>query len=329
MHQRRLRNLRPNPGALLPLLILLLGLAPAHARHDAEPVSFLGPGYRGTHLLRGSQNHLLIFAKVNGTFAMFGVDTGAPITALNLASSDFFKIRAVPPNSSFPSSLRIGGQLVPIGVIDDLQAGEVKLGIRPVALVNLSHINDAQLYVNGRRRTMEGLIGADTLLDYASVLDYGHQQLSFKVDSSIPSQLASVMARSGFTRIPMAVEQGHFTVPCLIEGRTYRMVVDTGSFITLVDRAFMRRQGVVGVRTRLSGENISGHTHPVTATRFRQFAVGAFTFPPVPVGITDLSEAWSSKVPDNRPALVGLLGGELLAERSAVIDIGAMALYLR
>ncbi len=327
MHCRGLWKLCKTSGCLL--AVFLLCRPPAEARNDPETIAFLGPGFRGIHLLRGSQNHLLIFTKVNGSFAMFGVDTGAPITAFNSESGELFKVRAVPPGAPIPSSIRIGGQPVPIGLVDDLQAGDVKLGIRPVALVNLSHINEAKLYVNGRRRVMEGLIGADTLLDYSCVLDYARQQLSFKMESTGASHLASSMARSGYTRVPMAIEQGHFTVPCLLEGHPYRMVVDTGSFITLVDRAFMRRQGVFGARTRLSGENINGHTHPVTATRFRQFVVGAFTFPSVPVGITDLSEAWNSKVIDNRPPLVGLLGGELLAERSAVIDIGAMALYLR
>ncbi len=312
---------------LLALLLTLPGRA--HARRDpASLEAILGPNYRSIRLLRGSQNHLLALARINGVFALLGVDTGAPVTALNLDSRQFFKINPVPVNAvGIPSTIRIGGEPIGIGIVESFEAGGMNLGLRPVALVNLSRINEAKLFLNGKRRPMDGLIGADLLLDRGGVLNYRTQQLFLRTGKDALNYLADKLPSAGFTRIPMEFDQGHFTVPCGIEGRQYRLVVDTGAFITLVDRGLMSRQGISGVRTLLTGETINGNKHPVFAAEFRQFSIGGISLPYRAVGVTDLSEAWTRRV-DRRPPLVGLLGGEILAENSAIIDLENLSLYL-
>jgi len=313
------------------LALLLLGHPGlAHARHDpASLQAILGPDYRSIHLLRGSQNHLLVLSHLNGVFALLGVDTGAPVTAINAGSQKLFKVESVPANRlGLPSSIRMGGEPIGIGIINDFEAGGMKLGLRPVALVNLSRINEAKLYLNGRRKPMDGLIGADLLLDRGGVLDYRTQELFIRTGKDALNYLADKLPDAGFSRIPMEFDQGHFTVPCTIEGRPYRLVVDTGAFITLIDRGIMFRQGITGVRTRLTGQTINGRSSPVFDARLKEFIIGNIRLPPLDVGVTDLSEAWTRRGGDERAPVAGLLGGEILAESSAIIDLENLSLYL-
>ncbi len=302
---------------------------PALARRDPPSplAALLGQNYQSIRLLRGSQNHLLAIAKVNGVQAVFGVDTGAPVTALNVNSKQVFGVGPVPAATGLPSTVRIGREIVSVGMVNDFEAGGMRFGLRPVALVDLSRINDAKLFLDGRPKAMDGLIGADFLLERGGILNYRPQQLFIRTGKPALNFLADKLPGAGFIRVPMEFDQGHFTIRCVIEGRPYRLIVDTGAFITLVDRQIMFRQGINGVRTPLNGETINGHRHPVFAARLRDFIIGDMRLPPVAVGVTDLSEAWTRRA-DVRPPLAGLLGGELLAQTSAIIDVENLNLYL-
>ena len=101
--------------------------------------------------------------------------------------------------------------------------------------------------------------------------------------------LSSVAAAEKFTRIPLRRERnGALTVPCSIRGQDARLLVDTGSFITIFHEPFLKSVGIPVEATRVSAHFARGAARKVNAGQINDLKIGDFKTPSAKFGVTVL-----------------------------------------
>ena len=124
-----------------------------------------------------SSNHFKIISKINGVKGLFILDTGASTTFVDLKLEDKFKLKTQ------PSVIKASG--AGPDKIDTLLSKNNKLSIGgwvknrfPIALIDLSHVNDAFESID--TPAVDGIIGADILKKGFAVIDYEKRYLYLK-----------------------------------------------------------------------------------------------------------------------------------------------------
>lgn len=124
-----------------------------------------------------ASNHFKIISKINGIKGVFLVDTGASTTFIDLKLKEKFKL------TSKPSSIKARG--AGPDKIDTLLSKNNTLSIGrwvkkrfPIALIDLSHVNDTFESINCA--AVDGIIGADVLQKGFAVIDYEKRYLYLK-----------------------------------------------------------------------------------------------------------------------------------------------------
>lgn len=136
--------------------------------------------------------------------------------------------------------------------------------------------------------------------------------------------LFSSLACEGYSELRLARVSEHdnlFVTVLTVGNERLRMVVDTGSLSTVLDGKTAKR---LGLPTRTDGRLTGQKPSPPLAS-LSGLQSGKVEFPPVNVHVCDLSKVSAEKDADR---IDGLLGHDLLAHLSAVIDYDKPALYV-
>ena len=311
---------------------MILAAAETESRAKAKSE----PARPSIALVRGTQNHLLIPAQVNGHDATFLLDTGEDLAYLQ-------KDRAQPLGvQSLGRQARSGQRWFELGEIAHLHVGTVTLGKVEVALYDPAQFHGP---VPGRgRKSADGIIGLQSLRQQKAIINCGTQQLYLQ-NAGPPLDLAAATRGLGFTRVPLGENnEGALIVPCTINGKGGNLVVDTGAFVTVFDEASMRQFGLKESATKMSARTPSGRVRPLQLAQFDNLYIGGVRISPQKFAVMDLFAAIRPvrtylginkiQVYDERTVRVkrdvfGLLGSELLYQRSAIIDLGRGVLYLK
>lgn len=291
------------------------------------------PGYTRVQLTRGPQNHLVLRATVNGQPATFLVDTGTSISFVRSDRARTFGVRVGGEQT------RRAGRMFSVGVISGLVAGGTPLGEMPVALTEGREFRGT---LSGGAAA-DGVIGLDLLRRQKAVINCRTRQIFFKTDPSARLNLVEITRALGFTRISLDESQrGDLTVACAIRGRTGKLVVDTGAFVTSFDDNVARSLGLVGQPSKLTARGFDGRVRPLELARIDGLRIGWVSIAPQPFAVIDLFgkkkeartytgmgriEYYPQRARDKQ--LFGVLGNELLDQRRAIIDLDSMTLYLK
>ena len=336
------RRLIARRASLVTLAALSFSLGGGRAAGGAEASI---PGYVVRPLtLMGEGNQATLRVTVNGRSTMLILDTGAPVTALD---TSFFK-GTVPKTGGasedqLPPELRgihsANGQHAEVGAVNSLQTGSLDFGKRHVVLTELRS-NFAQYNNRFANAAVSGLVGEDLLQEYGAIIDWRRRGIYFNTDKSKRLKLGAGLVSSGWTAVPMATTNGrHYTVACTVEGQPVRLIVDTGATFTSF------RPGVVKfshmMYNRGTGNSI-GHlasnamtmsmingdafAYPAKVERWKignyEVASSVVLVSAVPEGLTREQSAGDGPI-------LGLLGAEVLASNSAIIDVPGATLYLK
>jgi predicted aspartyl protease len=293
------------------------------------------PGYHATQLTRGSQNHLLAPATVNGQPATFLLDTGADASFLQAERAQAFGVQ--PTGVEAPT----GRRSFPVGVATDLRIGGMSLGSATFSIYRAAQLGGP---VPGRSgRAADGLLGRDLLRRYNAVINCRSRQLFLASDPARRLNLAATARAQGFAAIPIEETRRGLTVPCMINGRAGRLVLDTGAFLTGFDDDAARLLGLTGEPSAAKARSFEGRVRPLQLVQVDDLRIGGVRIPPQKFVVTDLFqrrqlrtytglnriEFYAPRPGARGDRIYGLLGSELLDLHQAIIDLGTMTLFMK
>lgn len=118
--------------------------------------------------------HLLVKVKVNGVSGNFILDTGASNTCVGFESIDKYRLE-VNDYESFAASASSTTMQAKISNGNYLQIGSWKQLPATFILFDLTHVNEALW--QQKIKPVDGIIGADVLLNGKAIIDYPNQYL--------------------------------------------------------------------------------------------------------------------------------------------------------
>src|ERR687891_809979 len=313
--------------SILLAALLLAGPAlganpPARPDRRSKP-----PQFEALPLVRSRQNHLLVRAFINGKPAWLTVDSGAPVSAIALHRRDHFRLTPITAKSNLPARVQINGALNNVAIARKLRIGALTLVDEPVVIIDLGKPSRAaQLR---REPQIDGIIGADILFPTKAVLDCQRQLLILKVDPDVVGS-APGFDRSGWQAVPIQVSDGfNLYVNGSVNGKRARLMVDTGSFATLLHRSFVRQMRIRTEETAFSSSAVNQKDRGVRVARIRKLSVGSVDIVGRQVGVIDLEGVIHGGLLEGSPPVAGLLGAEILKRHHGIIDFGTRTLYLK
>ena len=120
---------------------------------------------------------------------------------------------------------------------------------------------------------IDGIIGADILFPTKAVLDCQRQLLILKVDPDVAGNTPGV-DRRGLEAVPIQVSDDfNLYVNGSINGKRARLMVDTGSFATLLHRSFVRGMRIPTRETAFSSSAVNLKERGVRVARIRKLTV--------------------------------------------------------
>lgn len=258
---------------------------------------------------------------------MLGVDSGAPISAIALKRRAHFGLTGIPGSSNLPSRLQINGAFNSVAIAHSMRLGALTLVDEPVVVVDLGSSGRASRQIH--EQEIDGILGADILFPTGAILDCQKQLLTLKIDPEFSGRAPGVEFR-GFRSVPIRVSETYnLYVDAVINGKSARLMVDTGAFATLLHRGFVRQLHVATHETPFSSAGVNLKQRGVQIARIRQLSVGAVDIVGKDIGVVDLQGLIHNDLLRGAQPVAGLLGAEILRTHHGIIDFGTHTLYLK
>ena len=305
-------------------LIVELAAAPrgAYARATAQ--------FEALPLVRSRQNHLLVRAFINGKPAWLTVDSGAPVSAIALNRREYFRLKPTTTESKLPARVQINGAFNSVAIARELRIGALTLIDEPVVTVDFGYSARAARRVH--EQEIDGIIGADILFPTQAVLDCERQLLILKTDPEVMGSFPG-FDRRGLRAVPIQVSDDYnLYVNGSVNGKPAKLMVDTGSFATLLHRSFVRRMRIATRETQFSSSAVNLKERGVRVAHIRKLSVGSVNIFSKDVGVIDLEGLIHDGLLEPRDGgapVAGLLGAETLRHHHGIIDFGTRTLYLK
>jgi predicted aspartyl protease len=277
-------------------------------------------GYKAVRVHYSPLNKMIMPVRINGQRANLLVDTGSNQIIVNAAAAASFGIRPSQGSLGYIRFTQVNGQQLPVGFAQNLTAGSMSFGSLLVALRNSNRPGAGE----GR---VDGILGLDLLTRHKAVINCRTKLIFLKVDQTRQMNLSSVAAAEKFTRVPLRRERnGALTVPCSIHGQPARLLVDTGSFITIFHEAFLKSVGIPMEATRVSAHFTRGMARKISAGQINDFKIGDFKTPPSKFGVTALP---NFTLAQGGAGISGILGMDTLYNCNGIVDLDSMNLFLK
>ena len=320
-------NHLPRPRRLLWICCAALALVIELAATPHGAFARTTPQFEALPLVRSQQNHLLLRAFINGRPAWLTVDSGAPVSAIALNRRAYFRLKPITAKSSLPARVQINGAFNNVAIARELRIGGLTLLDEPVVTVDLG--GSARAARMAREPQIDGIIGADILFPTQAVLDCEKQLLILKSDPDIHGGFPG-FNRRGLRAVPIQVSDGfNLYVNGSVNGTPAKLMVDTGSFTTLLHRSFVQRMRIATRETAYSSSAVNLKERGVRVARIRKLSVGSVNIVGRDVGVIDLEGLIHNGLLQGSPPVAGLLGAETLRHHHGIIDFGTRTLYLR
>lgn len=308
------------------LLIFVLGLSSSlcsgAVKLDTLGAYLVSAGYGGAQLIRSGQYyHLPIVA--NGKPAHLVVDTGAPTTVIFRQSLKQLSLTESKTEVLESGIYGRGKEAFGTTKIETLTAGNCTLSNVPVAVASV----DAFMNPIGKPN---GLLGLRELVKFGAVLDFPHRLLYLRPSrpgSEVASSIKSILQQNNFKAIPFSVERGHIRVPGKVNDFACHFMVDSGAFLTVIDRDFVSRAKIASAPTRHEMHGIGKSGGEVRVADFSSFWVGDYQIKRASSAVAALNSEMLGRGTNSE--VDGLLGVEYLGLNSAIIDFISGTIYLR
>lgn len=138
--------------------------------HDATLHAFLtARGYTEVRLERNAVGHFELEVAINGTTLRFLLDTGASRTVLDAGAAMRLEL-ALESSGQRAGGVGTASHSVQLTMTDSFAVGQVDLGSRRVAVLDLSHVSQSLVGHGGN--AIDGAIGGDILGERDAIIEY-------------------------------------------------------------------------------------------------------------------------------------------------------------
>jgi predicted aspartyl protease len=326
-------------------ILLLATLTPFPAQSQQNSGTLAGflskQGLAGAKLERRFGNHLLVPVSINNRRGTLMIDTGSPNTVIDANSVNTFGLTVEKTDSNVGGLFGRSWERFGTSKVKNIAMGNCIVTNVPVAIADFSNFNTARSgpatgsHIGDSRSLahINGILGTNEMVKFGMIVDCARQMLYVNPNGRSPKvsqSLTGFLAARGFTRIPMRLNANrHFDVEGALNGHSTRLIVDTGSANTLIDKQAAVRSGTsVTALAGVGAGGAGGLAEGVDRTGVKELAIGNFKIANAEVVVAHVSgDILLSQSASESNA--GVLGQEYLSSDFAVIDMGGMALYLR
>ena len=303
MHSSHLRG-AGRGGPLTRLLLLVgVGILSAQASELRSGVdTFLRLGYEPIALRRTSENHLFLFGRVNGRRRSCLVDTGWSFTTMQADKS------------------------LPTSRLEILKLGRTTFTNEPARA--------EKVLFNGQPASFDVVLGLDFLRRNFAVLDCGSRRLFTRqvaLSDEAQRDLDDTLRRAGFREIGLQLKTPPaLTLAARVNGEPVEMLLDSGAVWSCVDERQCARLKLKPMPStaRITGAGATGR-RSVAVADVKSLRLGEVDLKDNMLALFDLAD-WGFAAPGKALSEVqGILGGDLLAATSAVIDCQRLKLWLK
>lgn len=126
-------------------------------------------GYKKIRFRVSKTQHLLIKASINGIKGNFILDTGASNSCVGFEGIEWFGLRAG-KSKTMAAGAGATGMFTQLAKNNALQLGRWKNEAFHLVIFDLSHVNQA--LTQYKAKPVQGIIGADILLQGKAIIDY-------------------------------------------------------------------------------------------------------------------------------------------------------------
>ena len=305
---------------LISLITLSSPLCFGAVKLDELGAYLVSRGYGGAQLVStGQYYHLPIVA--NGKPAHLVVDTGAPTSVIFRRSLKSLNLTESKTDTQEGGAFGKGKQVFGTTKIETMTAGNCTLSNVPVVVA------DTSMSPIGRAN---GLLGLRELVRYGAVLDLSHRLIYLRPTrpgSEVSASIRSMLQRNNYKAIPLSLAGGHIRVPGKVNDIACHFLVDSGAFVTVLDREFAARAKLGGIPTYAEAHGIGKSGGHLKATRFASLWIGDYQIKQASAAILSLNPQMLGR--GTNAEVEGLLGVEYLGLNSAIFDFISGTMYLR
>ena len=308
------------------LLSVLFALNPlvsrAAVRLDTLGKYLTRKGYGGAQLVHsGKFYHLPIHS--NGRPGHLVIDTGTSSTLIFRSSIRQFGLTETKTNIPVRSVLGATSEHYGLSMIRSFQAGNLTIRHVPVRIA--PDLGGSKAY--GRPN---GLLGLHELMKFGAVLDCSRRMLYLRPsrpDREIAGDIRSILQNRGWKAITLTYTRNRLRVPGEANDLPCHFVVDTGTFLTALDRNFSNRAGIPTREISSIVHGVGRSSRGVELATLESLWIGNYQAKGVLAAVLSLDSRMLFR---GTPSEVsGLVGVEYLALNSAIVDFVSGTLYLK
>jgi gag-polyprotein putative aspartyl protease len=318
------------PVATASLVFCLAAIACARSPINLDALQRDGYGVVPIKHLR--PNELVIRAMINDRAVSLILDTGwsgrGSGISLDRDLARALKVQAAPVTGAGRTwtGATTGNEMVALG--NSIVMGNAKITGVPLYFGNYTGLHSHTSFTpTGERIVYEskgerGFITIGFLRATSAIIDLANFQLYLRPPGTgRRAMLGQALKEIGFAEIPLSgVTDRHFVVDVEINGASGKMVLDTGTGVTVVDQQFASKAKLGRRSLKMYGGDAAGNFRQSEVGNVQSFKVGGVLVyrPDVSVTSTALGN-WN---------VAGLIGMDILGQNRGIIDCGAQKLYL-
>jgi hypothetical protein len=261
---------------------------------------------------------LTVPVSVNGSKTTWWiVDTGAPVSIIDPSFSK---------RLGLPTDKNVGN--FPVAMVNGLQLGTFHCDGIACAVRSLADLRNVALMDSSGSFEKTGFVGVNLLAKYGALINCRTEQIFFSPTGNL-GMSRQKYEQMGFTYVPMNVtSKNRLEVTGMLGWKEFSFFLDTGSYTTLLDNSVRNE---ISLPFFTTNTKIEGPFHDFTKNarysfgEATDFKFGTYDAKGARVGFTTLNFS----EPGSSHRFAGFLGMDFLFFRSAIIDVGGRALYLK
>lgn len=314
-------------SAFIALVFSVLAIAPCDG---AVALGALGQflasrGYGGAQLVHPG-NLFRLPINSNGKAGDLVVDTGASTSLIYRASLNKLGLTVTETEHAVHGAFGKGREKFGRTTIQSLTMGNCVLLNMPVVVAS----DKEGRGVFRRYGSSDGLLGLREMVSYGAVLDLGNRLLFVRPNGpskEIGAGVRSILTSQGYTPVKLVTLRSHIHADGAINGMPCNFVVDTGAYLTAIDREAAAKARIGGYRTEVVADGLGPSGGEIRLAKFPSLRIGTYEIKSASATVVKFDSEVIGRGTDTEDA--GLLGAEYLGQNSAVFDFNSSMLYLK